>query len=204
VLHALHARGLLGPTTYAVDRSPERVAVAEGVASGVVPVVADATSVEALAAASVDGVIASQVIEHVPDDRALVAEIARLLKPSGWWYVGTVLRGPRAWWFYRVDGVRRLDPTHVREYETEAEVLAILAHDELEVERVLIEPLRYPVSDLVLRAVGRAGFVSPRRLRDAYRSVIPERARALRLRVPDYYLIEVAGRKRSDAYPPAP
>ena len=200
-MRSLHARGLLGPTTYAVDLSPERVAVAAGVAPGVVPVVADATSVEALAAASLDGAIASQVIEHVPDDRALVAEIVRLLKPGGWWYVGTILRKPGAWWFYRVDGVRRLDPTHVREYESESELLAVLAHEQLEVERVSVEPLRYPVSDLMLRVLGRARLVAPRRLREAYGSVVPERARALRVRVPGYHLIEIAGRKRRGAYP---
>jgi 2-polyprenyl-3-methyl-5-hydroxy-6-metoxy-1,4-benzoquinol methylase len=204
VLRSLHARGLLGPTTYAVDLSPERVAVAVGVAPGVVPIVADATSVEALAASSLDGVIASQVIEHVPDDRALVAEIVRLLKPAGWWYIGTVLRKPRAWWFYRVDGAWRLDPTHVREYESEAALLAVLNHEQLEVEQVSVEPLRYPVSDLALRAVGKAGLVAQGRLRGAYRSIVPETTRALRVRVPGYHLIEVAGRKRRAAYPPAP
>jgi SAM-dependent methyltransferase len=47
---------------------------------------------------------------HVRDDRVLVREVARLLRPGGLWYVGTILRGERAWWFYRGGGVRRLDP----------------------------------------------------------------------------------------------
>lgn len=35
-------------------------------------------------AGSVDVVVSSHVLEHVPDDRAALREIARILKPSGW------------------------------------------------------------------------------------------------------------------------
>jgi len=201
VIRALAERGLLGATTYAVDLSPERVEIAGRAAAGVQPIVADATSVDTLPDESVDGVIASQVIEHVPDDRALAREIARLVRPGGWWYVGSVLRGRRAWWIYRVGGVRRLDPTHVREYESESELLRALRHDALAVDRVAVRPLRYPVTDLALRALGRIGLLNAERQRNAYRRGLPEWARSVRLPIPGYSLIEVAGHKRP--YPAA-
>jgi SAM-dependent methyltransferase len=196
VLRALAARGLLGSTTYAVDASRERVDIAARAAPGIHGIVADAAGVAELEDASLDGVIVSQVIEHVDDDRALVREVARLLRPGGWWYVGTILRGARAWWFYRVDGVRRLDPTHIREYESRERLLDVLAHDHLEVDAVAIEPLRFPVLDLALRVLGRTGLVPADMLRNAYRAGVPEQLRAVKLRVPGYHLIEVAGHKR--------
>jgi SAM-dependent methyltransferase len=196
VIRGLAELGRLGETTFAVDLSPERVELAKLAADGVRQIVADAANVASLPDGALDGVIASQVIEHVPDDRALVSEIARLLRPGGWWYVGTVLRGRWAFWFYRVDGIRRLDPTHVREYASAADLRNVLSHEELSIERVRTESLRYSVSDLVLRALGRVGIVGTTYLRNAYSSTIPEKLRRLRVPVPGYSLNEMSGHKR--------
>ena len=196
-LWALEQRGLLRDTAYAVDLSRDRVARAEGIAPSIRGIVADATRVDALPDASVDGVIASQVIEHLEDDRALAPEIARLLTDGGWWYVGTVLRGPRAWWVYRVDGNWRLDPTHVREYASEADLLAALEHPLLRVDRVQTTPLRYPIVDLAMRGAASARVLSREALSGAYaRRPSLTHARRLRLRVPGYRLLEVAGGRR--------
>ncbi len=70
MIWALQREGRLGERTYAVDLSPDRVRAAEKVAPGVEGVVADATETT-LADASVDGVIVSQVIEHLADDDLL-------------------------------------------------------------------------------------------------------------------------------------
>lgn len=62
-----------------------------------------------LADASVDGVICHQVIEHVREDRSVVAEIWRILKENGKMIISTVRRS----------GIRvskRIDPAHVKEY----------------------------------------------------------------------------------------
>jgi len=36
-----------------------------------------------------DGVVSIEVIEHVPDDEAFVAQIARVIKPGGWLFLTT-------------------------------------------------------------------------------------------------------------------
>jgi SAM-dependent methyltransferase len=193
-LWALEQRGLLGDMAYAVDLSRERVARAESISPKIRGVVADATHVDALPDGSVDGVIASQVIEHLEDDRALAAEIVRLLGDEGWWYVGTVLRELRAWWVYRVDGRWQLDPTHVREYASAGDLLTALEHPLLRIDRVKTTPLMYPVLDLALRGAAVARILPRDALSSAYaRRPALAQARRIRLRVPGYHLLEVSG-----------
>jgi SAM-dependent methyltransferase len=201
ILWALEQRGLLGDVAYAVDLSPERVARAEQVSPKVRGVVADATHVDELPDGSVDGVLVSQVIEHLEDDRALAPEIARLLRPGGWWYVGTIARGRRAWWIYHVDGNWQVDPTHVREYRSKGELLSVLTHGDLRVSDVRMTPLMFPVLDLALRATAAMRIVPYDSLSMAYlRRPRLMGARRLRIRVPGYRLLEVSGTKGHDGH----
>lgn len=197
---ALQAAGLLGDTTYLVDLSPERVADAVASVTGGVGIVATATNVAALPNSSLDGLIAGQLIEHLEDDRALTLEIARLLKPGGWWYVGTVLRAKYAWWLYSVDGKRRLDPTHVREYRAVDELIRVLRHPHLSIDEIRHEPLRFPITDLVARGVARAGLLSQVSLSTLYtRSPLLRALRHVRAPLPiGYRLLEAAGRRLDD------
>jgi SAM-dependent methyltransferase len=197
VLSALADKGLL-EGAIAVDISPERVAAATSRVSGARGVVASASNTD-LSSESVDGVICSQVIEHMPDHERVAGEIARILRPGGWWYVSTILRRPRAWWLYRVDGERRLDPTHLREYRSAHEVLRVLSHPDLRVEETRIGRLPFPVSDLVLRAAGRSGLISYERAAQAYASHSRLRhLRRLAFSPPGYRMIEIVGVKGND------
>jgi SAM-dependent methyltransferase len=197
ILYALDRAGLGGEKIYAVDLSPTSIAIAEQLSPKVVGIVSDVTHVPDIPAGEVDAVTSSQVIEHLPDDRELAPEIARLLAPGGWFYVSTVLRGPRAWWFRRGSLGWQIDPTHVREYPSEDAFAQALAHPELEVEEVRSRPLRFPIADPLLRVASRAHLLSPERLTTIYESS-PTAAKArerLQLRVPDYYWVEAVGRK---------
>jgi ubiquinone/menaquinone biosynthesis C-methylase UbiE len=189
VLYALHSRGLLGDRSYAIDASAGRVGAAETAAPGVVGLVGDATNLP-LENGSVDGAICSQVIEHVPHAQRVVEEIARVVRPGGWWYVGSVLRSPRSWWIYRRDGHWWLDPTHVREYASETEFREALAHPALELTRVGTSRFRFPVVELALRAGIALRLVKPHAFRTdrGGPAVSP----------PGYRLIEAAGRRLAD------
>jgi SAM-dependent methyltransferase len=66
-----------------------------------------------------DAVVCSETLEHIPDDRAVVEEIARLLRPRGWLFF-TV---PNLWNAHRIIAMikklrLRIDlmPGHLREY----------------------------------------------------------------------------------------
>jgi SAM-dependent methyltransferase len=65
---------------------------------------------------SVNFVIASQVIEHVPDDGQMLKEIERVLAPGGQFQIDTVYKKKWAWYFYRSPAGWAIDPTHLREY----------------------------------------------------------------------------------------
>jgi SAM-dependent methyltransferase len=197
VIWALTQAGVVDEV-YAVDLSPERVAAAERAAPRVRGIVASATRVSALPDASVDAVVASQLIEHLPNDRELAPEIARLLRPGGWFYVGSVLRRRRAWWIYRVGKTWRLDPTHVREYRSRQEFEAALEHPQLQVEEVRVTPFKFPVLDLVLRAAAAAGAVAHERLPKLYLRVptLFSAARRVQIRPPGYSRIEAVGVRR--------
>ena len=187
ILYALEHAGLVGERIYAVDLSAGSVALAERLSPKVVGVVSDVAHVDAIAEGSVDAVTSSQVIEHLPDDRVLAAEIARILRPGGWFYVSSVVRGPRAWWFRRGGLGWQIDPTHVREYESEQAFAAALAHPQLELVRVQSRPLRFPVLDPLLRLARTEVTVYERS-----RALARLRG-AVQLRVPGYRWVEATG-----------
>jgi SAM-dependent methyltransferase len=197
ILYALLAARLARGQMYAVDLSADALAVAARVVPGVVTFVSDVTHVTELRDGEADAVVSSQVIEHLPDDRALAAEIARLLRPGGWFYVSSVIRGRRAWWFRRGALGRQLDPTHVREYASEGAFLEALRHPQLVVEEVRSRPLRFSVADPLVRVAAARGLVRG----DALATVF-ERNRSLaiarklaRVRVPGYRWVEAVGRR---------
>jgi SAM-dependent methyltransferase len=199
VLWYMNQRGLLGDVAYAVDLSAERVSRAERRSPRIRGIVADATSVIGLGDESVDGVIVSQVIEHLGDDRALAPELARILRPGGWWYVGSVVRGRHAWWIYRVNGTWRVDPTHTREYASASELLRVLRHEALRVDATQTSPLRFPIIDLLIRCAAFVKLIHLDRLSGVYlRHPHIGRLRSVKLRIPGYHLIEITGRRRSD------
>jgi SAM-dependent methyltransferase len=196
ILYALERAGLVRERIYAVDLSVRSLELAGRLSPKVTTIVSDVAHVTELADAAVDAVVSSQVIEHLPDDRALATEIARLLRPGGWFYVASVVRGRHAWWFRRGRGRWQLDATHVREYPSERAFAAALAHPGLRVDEVRSRPLRFSVADPALRLVAGVGLLGGEALATAY-----ERSRALRaarhvaVRVPGYRWVEAVGRR---------
>lgn len=72
-----------------------------------------------------DLIICTQVIEHVSEDRRLIQEIDRLLKPNGYLFITSVVKKCWAVYIYRNKGKFVLDPTHEREYKDEQEFLQL-------------------------------------------------------------------------------
>jgi SAM-dependent methyltransferase len=203
-LWPLDRAGLVGERIYAVDISAEHVALCEGLSPNVEGIVSDVARVEALPDASVDAVVSSQVIEHLPDDRVLAPEIARLLRPGGWFYVSSVIRGPRAFWFYKGKAPAperwQLDPTHMREYESEQHFRNVLADPALELDVVRSSQLKAPLTDFAFRIAALARVIKRERLPELYLHLpgwVARARRATSIPIPGYRWVEAAGRKRA-------
>jgi SAM-dependent methyltransferase len=204
-LWPLDNAGLVGEKIYAVDISAEHVALCERLSPKVTGIVSDVAHVDSLADASVDAVISSQVIEHLPDDRVLAPEIARLLRPGGWFYVASVIRGPHAFWLYKGKPPAperwQLDPTHMREYESEVHFRSVLEHPELELDVVRSSQLKFPLTDPLFRIAALARVIKREQLPEIYLR-LPRRLRgarrALGVPIPGYRWVEAAGHKRTN------
>jgi SAM-dependent methyltransferase len=202
-LWPLDRAGLVGETIYAVDISAKHVALCERLSDKVSGIVSDVAHVETLSDASVDAVVSSQVIEHLPDDRVLAAEIARLLRPGAWFYVSSVIRGPHAFWFRKgkppAPARWQLDPTHMREYDSEQRFRAALEHPQLEIDVVRSSQLKFPLMDFVLRMAAKTRIVRDEDLPEAYvrgPAWLARARRAIGVPIPGYRWVEATGRKR--------
>ena len=202
-LWPLDRAGLVGETIYAVDISAEHVALCERLSPKVQGIVSDVSHVDALEDESVDAVVSSQVIEHLPDDRVLAPEIARLLKPGGWFYVSSVIRGPHAFWLYKGKPPAperwQLDPTHMREYESEQQFRSVLEQPQLELEVVRSSRLKAPLTDLVFRIGATAHLIGRERLPELYLNLpgwVAKARRVTGMPIPGYRWVEATGRKR--------
>jgi ubiquinone/menaquinone biosynthesis C-methylase UbiE len=167
---------------YAVDLEAARLARVSGRFPWIRTVVASADEVAAIEDGSLDAVVSTMVLEHVPDEHAYLAEIRRLLRPGGRAYVTTVFKKPWAWYFRRRDGESVLDTSHLREY-TDLGVVRALVSDaglrELALERRL---LWFPLLDPLLFRVG-GRLASQRRLLRVLR--------APRVPILGYYALEL-------------
>ncbi len=144
--------------------------------------------------ATIDLVLSTMVVEHVPDDRLFLAEIRRLLKPGGQAYLSTVFKKPGAWYFRRSpDGRWVLDSTHRREYSSAESFLGIVREAGFEILQVAVSRLAPPIIHPLLRLIfGFLPVIRPN-------SFILERRwlrvlENVRLPIPRYRSIEVLTR----------
>jgi len=141
-----------------------------------------------------DLVLSTQVIEHVPDDHTFVIEATRVLRRDGQMIVSSVLRLPRGWYFHRRGGRWVLDPTHEREYESEAE-FASLFDRSLRILETAIEPVQFSPARFVYRALARRGVVGPPDPGFFARTALTGALEKWGLPVPGYRIITVVAQK---------
>jgi SAM-dependent methyltransferase len=169
------------------DVSPLRVERARTYVPEATAIVADAEHLP-VADHSVDFVLSDQVIEHVPSDAGMAAEIRRVLRPGGLAFVGSVVKAPWAWYFYRNGGRWVLDPTHVREYASADAYRAIFSGSGLSVLNTWQMPMEFPAGELLLRLLVLARLVPTQRYYDVHAgSTFLRGLSRLRIPIPGYH-----------------
>lgn len=149
-----------------------------------------------LADESSDFVMSTMTIEHV-DDRKLLREANRILREEGYFLVTTVLRSPKAWYFYKdKQGKSALEPTHLREYGSLAGFLELLNKSGFKVLKAKTPKIKYPLIDPIVKLV--FGF-----FRNKFWNSLPETSaieflrKISRIPIPGYCAIEVIAQKKS-------
>lgn len=169
------------------DLSPERVRFARSLLPKAEAVVCDAEALP-FADESIDFVLSDQVIEHVPSDEAMAREIVRVLRRGGQAYVGSVIKAPWAWYFYRNGGEWRLDPTHVREYGSLAAYRSVFESVGLAIIDAWTEQISFPAGETMLRPFVHSGALAGGSAYELHgRSRMLRALSRLRIPIPGYH-----------------
>jgi len=168
---------------YAVDLEATRLARVEARFPWIETLLSSADSVPEIPGGSLDAVISTMVMEHVPDENAYLTEIRRILRPGGRAYVTTVFKKRWAWYFRKRDGESVLDTSHLREYTDLASFRALVEGAGLRIVSVERRLLWFPLLDpLLFRLGGRLrSYARARRV-----------LRAAKVPIPGYYSLELA------------
>ena len=126
LLYALKKRGYFeNRKIFAVDLSETRVRLVGRIDPTIHASVDSVEELNTVSDHTIELLISTQVIEHVDDKKAIEA-MSRVLKKDGRIYLSTVFKKWYAWYFYRNKGRWVLDPTHLREYSREAQLLDLI------------------------------------------------------------------------------
>lgn len=191
ILFALKNRGLLkNRNVFAVDISKKRIAKVKKIDKQFRCFLADACALnKIIKKGELDLVFSSQVIEHVENPQQFICQARQVLKQKGYFYLSTVFKKWYAWYFYKNNKRKRvLDPTHLREYQQEEELISVLEELGFKIIHNQKTLCKFPLTDFFLK---RFGFAN-----DIYqRSSLLRILRAVKLPIPGYYYWEIVSQK---------
>lgn len=151
LLEALKLKGYLkGKQVHAIDLSKRRIVNVKKLDKLINARIDSAEDLNTIKNKSIDFFISTQVIEHV-DDKKMLSTIQRVLKKNGIAYVSTVYKKWYGWYFYRRDGRWVMDPTHIREYANDKQLLSLIDKKQFFIIETDKQLLWFPLMDFFLR-----------------------------------------------------
>ena len=187
LLYALNKKGsFTGKSVCAVDLSASRLELVRQINSDIVCYPRDVCETQ-IEDGGIDFLISTQVIEHVESDAKMVEEIHRVLAPSGTVYLSTVFKKWYGWYFYRCNGKWTLDPTHVREYTQDNQLLDLFKQSDFDILETKKTLDGRPLLDAALRRMGAGNSI--------YNNRFLKWFRAFSVPIPGYYIWEIVARK---------
>jgi len=157
--------------------------------------IADVQDLKQIKNNSFDVAISSQVIEHVPDEKKMLKEVYRILKPGGYFYVSTVIKEWYGFWIYWKNGFK-LDPTHMREYTNVEEFLNLVKNNGFNITEWKSKDVSYPLLDLIIRFLIKVHLVKPSPDFYLKHKTLSNFRDKVKLKIIGYKTIEVLGVKR--------
>jgi 2-polyprenyl-3-methyl-5-hydroxy-6-metoxy-1,4-benzoquinol methylase len=122
LLYSLNKRGYLKHmNVIAVDLSQNRIKLVNSIDERFSARVDNVEDLATIENDSIDMLLSTQVIEHV-DDRKMLDSIYRVISKNGKVYLTTIYKKWYGWYFYRNKDRWVIDPTHLREYESDDEL----------------------------------------------------------------------------------
>ncbi|MFH1062539.1 MAG: class I SAM-dependent methyltransferase [Candidatus Omnitrophota bacterium] len=189
ILFALFKNGLLdnAESIIAVDVSEDRIRNVKNISDRICCIVTDVGNMPMIANESLDFAISNQVIEHMIDEEGLIKEAFRILAKDGMLYLSTVFKKWYGWYFYRCNGKWALDPTHLKEYTSEAQLLDKIKKYGFKILVNKKSMFWFPVTDFIFKRIGIS--------RNAYDNRFLRLLRYIRIPIIGYYNWEIVLRK---------
>lgn len=175
-----------------VDISQKNINVAKKRIKGSQFYVADASNLP-FTDNSFDFVYSWMVIEHLLYPVDMVKEIARVMKKDAKCYISTIIRKKNAVYFYRKNKHFVLDPTHVNEFQSEAEFVELIRKAGLKVVRLEKEERKYSLFELIFKILIKLRVIHPRlETRDFFKDHLWANflRRSLMIPIPGFYQLE--------------
>jgi len=189
ILYALLKKGYLEDiqSIVAVDISNERISRVKEISGKIRAIAVDICDLHMIDSMTLDLVMSSQVIEHVQDEKRLLDEAYRVLRPNGFLYLSTVYKRWYGWYFYRCRGRWVLDPTHLREYQSENQLLDLFKGYNFKLLENSMKLQWFPVTDFVFKRIGMG--------RQVYNNKTARLLRNIKIPIFGYYNWELVFKK---------
>ncbi len=194
ILFDLHRKGLLNRvnSAIAIDLSETRLERVKKNIANVETICSDVCDVKQPKDNQLDLVICTQVIEHVKDDKKLLNEIYRVLKPGEYLYISSVVKKWYGWWIYRCNGKITCDPTHLREYSSEEEFVELLKRSKYQILDKKLSLFRPSIFNVFKRFLIKYKIINEELI---IKSNFCNFLTKFKIPVLGYYIIEVISRK---------
>lgn len=177
LLFSLKSMNLLSNSkVFAADLSSTRINNLKKNIPDVHAFVSDATNLTNFQSNYFDFVNCSMLIEHVPDENALIYELKRIVKPHGIIRLTTIYKKWYGWYFYRNNNKWVIDPTHLREYTTTEDLFEKIRHADLKIESSTMNLSWFPIVDFFLH-----------RCYNGKTNIIIDILRLIKIPIPGYY-----------------
>jgi 2-polyprenyl-3-methyl-5-hydroxy-6-metoxy-1,4-benzoquinol methylase len=188
LLNALEKKKMLSHLNVsAVDLSETRIALIKKMHPNILAAVDNAEELKTISSESIDLLVSMQVVEHVNQDKML-SSIFRVMKHGGLAYITTVYKKWYGWYFYRNHGKWVIDPTHLREYMEDSELLGSVGTAGLKVLESKKMAAWFPLVDFFVK---RLHIKSRKVFENKFLRVI----RKVKVPIPGYYNWEIVMEK---------